>query len=264
MRGTVKFFDTHKGFGFITPSDGTDYFVHYQSIIMKGFHRLDADDIVDFEVGTDTKGRTCAVNVKPILTRNMVNKALRKEELHLKTTKDVFGNKAYMVVDANNVIQSGENGLSLIDVAAYAGIDVSGLEEHEEDNKIMMNREQTIDKIMEEYSKHGVERCLAEKMYDSAIQNDVSNELIYPGMKLMINNALGIDNADVIKEVGEGFTEFAVNDTRQANPTATDKDIARNMEEELADGFDWEALEASAEITDAIKESAEKFIENNK
>lgn len=127
-----------------------------------------------------------------------------------------------------------------------------------------MNREQAIDKIMEEYSKHGVERCLVEKMYDSAIQNDVPNELIYPGIKLMINNALGIDNTDVIKEVGEGFTEFAVNDTRQANPTATDKDIACNMEEELSDGFDWEALEASAEITDAIKESAEKFIENNK
>lgn len=128
----------------------------------------------------------------------------------------------------------------------------------------MMNREETINKIMEEYSKHGVERCLVEKMYDSAIQNDVAKELIYPGIKLMINNALGIDNTDVIKEVGEGFIDFSVNDTRKSNPTATDKDIARNMEEELSDGFDWEALETSAEITDAIKESAEKFIESNK
>ena len=128
----------------------------------------------------------------------------------------------------------------------------------------MMNKEQTIDKIMEEYSEYGIEKWLAEQIYDLAIQNGVADELIYPGMQMIFNNALGIDNTDVIKEVGEGFTEFAVNDTRQANPTATDKDIARNMEEELTDGFDWEALEASAEITDAIKESAEKFIENNK
>ena len=132
------------------------------------------------------------------------------------------------------------------------------------EQELMMNREQVINKIMKEYSEYGIEKKLVEQIYNLAIQNGVADELIYPGMKMIFNNALGIDNTDVIKEVGEGFTEFAVNDTRQANPTATDKDIARNMEEELTDGFDWEALEASAEITDAIKESAEKFIENNK
>lgn len=264
MQGTVKFFNTRKGFGFITPSDGTDYFVHHQSIIMKGFHRLDADDIVDFEIGTDTKGRTCAINVHPILTRNMVNKALRKEDLHLKTTKDAFGYKAYMVVDANNVIQTGENGMSLIDVAAFAGIDTEGLEEHEEDNEIMMNEEQTIDKIMEEYSEYGIEKWLAEQIYDLAIQNGVADELIYPGMKMIFNNALGIDNTDVIKEVGEGFTQYAVNDTRKSNPTATDKVIAKNMKEELADGFDWKSLEMPNGIVNAIKDATEQFIKNNK
>lgn len=126
MQGTVKTFNVHKGYGFIT-SDGTDYFVYYQSINMKGFHRLDADDIVDFEIGTDKDGRTCAINVKPILTRSMVNKVLKKDDLYLKTMKDAFGVRVFIVVDANNVIQSSEYGISLVDAAAYAGIDVSAL-----------------------------------------------------------------------------------------------------------------------------------------
>lgn len=264
MRGTVKFFDTMRGWGFITDTEYKDHFIHCSSIVMDGRKQLSEGDIVEFEVGQGANGKEQAVNVTPILTMQMIEKALKDEGLRVKQIIDQYGLKQYIVINSDDMMQSPEYGMDLVELAAYAGIDVSGLEEHEEDNKIMMNREQAIDKIMEEYSKHGVERCLVEKMYDSAIQNDVSNELIYPGMKLMINNALGIDNTDVIKEVGEGFTEFAVNDTRQANPTATDKDIARNMEEELIDGFDWEALEASAEITDAIKESAEKFIENNK
>lgn len=128
----------------------------------------------------------------------------------------------------------------------------------------MMNKEQTIDKIMEEYSEYGIEKWLAEQIYDLAIQNGVADELIYPGMKMIFNNALSIDNTDVINEVGEGFTQFAVNDTRKANPTVTDKVIAKNMEEELADGFDWKSLELPDDITDAIKNAAEKFVESNK
>ena len=49
----------------------------------------------------------------------------------------------------------------------------------------MMNKEQTIDKIMEEYSEYGIEKWLAEQIYDLAIQNVVADELIYPGMKMI-------------------------------------------------------------------------------
>lgn len=128
----------------------------------------------------------------------------------------------------------------------------------------MMNKEQTINKIMEEYEKYGIQKELAEMVYDLAIQVDVPQEMIYPGIKLIFNNVLGIDNKDVIEEVGEGFTQFSVNDTRKANPTATDKIIAKNMEEELAEGFDWKSFELPEEITDAIKSATEKFIESNK
>lgn len=128
MRGTTKWFDTKKGYGFLTDSKGKDYFVHYSSINVGGHKQLSKGDIVEFEIGQGTTGREQAVNVQPILTENMVRNALKKENLQLKTTKDAFGDRAYMVVDANNVIQVGEHGLSLINIAAFAGFDIEGLE----------------------------------------------------------------------------------------------------------------------------------------
>ncbi len=127
----------------------------------------------------------------------------------------------------------------------------------------MVNREQVIEKIMEKYRKYGIEKALVEQIYDMAIQFGVAEELIYSGMKLFFNNALGINNSEVIKEVDEAFKDCAVNDTRKSNPTATDKVIAKNMKEELEDNFDWKSLGTSEEITNAIKEAAEKFIEKN-
>lgn len=118
MKGTVKFFDVTKGWGFITGDDKKDHFVHYSSIVMEmdGKKQLSKRDIVEFEIGNDTKGREQAVNVTPILTRKMVEDALQKENLQLKTTKDAKGNKAYMVVDANNDICAGEQGMSLEEI----------------------------------------------------------------------------------------------------------------------------------------------------
>ena len=128
MRGTVKWFNKTKGYGFITDSDGKDHFVHHSNIQMEGLRSLDTDDIVEFEIGIGTKNREQAVNVKPFITRKDVTDILRSDGWVLKPIKDAYGNGAYMVVDENNVIQAGEHGLSLIEVAAYAGIDTEGLE----------------------------------------------------------------------------------------------------------------------------------------
>ncbi len=264
MRGTVKFFDNNKGWGFITDSEGKDFFFHHSNIQMEGHRALNEDDIVDFEIGQGTNnGREQAVNVKPILTTKMVENALKEENLHLQTVKDAYGVKKYLVVNADNVLQTSEQGMSLVEISAFAGFDTKGLEENG-GKENMMNKEQTINKIIEEYSEYGIENGLAEQVYDMAIQNGVADELIYPGMKMIFNNALGIDNTDVIKEVGEGFTQFAVNDTRKSNPTVTDKVIAKNMEEELADRFDWKSLEMPNGIVNAIKDATEQFIKNNK
>lgn len=56
-QGTVKWFNSEKGFGFIAPADGgADLFVHYSSIQGGGFRTLDEDDRVEFDVTQGQKG----------------------------------------------------------------------------------------------------------------------------------------------------------------------------------------------------------------
>jgi len=62
-QGTVKWFSDQKGYGFITPDDGTkDIFVHHSSIQGTGFKTLSENDIVEYEVEQSPKGPR-AVNV---------------------------------------------------------------------------------------------------------------------------------------------------------------------------------------------------------
>ncbi len=64
--GKVKWFNDHKGFGFITPDDGgDDLFVHHTEIMVEGYRKLQEDQKVEFEVGEGQKG-PAATNVKPI------------------------------------------------------------------------------------------------------------------------------------------------------------------------------------------------------
>ena len=63
VRGTVKWFSDQKGFGFITPEDGSkDVFVHHSAIQGVGFKSLAENDVVEFEVEQGPKGPR-AVNV---------------------------------------------------------------------------------------------------------------------------------------------------------------------------------------------------------
>ena len=64
-QGTVKWFNSSKGFGFITPSDGgNDLFVHMSAIQMDGFKTLKDGQSVDYIPGSTEKG-PCATNVIP-------------------------------------------------------------------------------------------------------------------------------------------------------------------------------------------------------
>ncbi|MCY1295470.1 Major cold shock protein CspA [compost metagenome] len=54
--GTVKWFNDEKGFGFITPAEGADLFVHYRSIESTGFKSLSEGQQVTFEVVRGQKG----------------------------------------------------------------------------------------------------------------------------------------------------------------------------------------------------------------
>ncbi|MHC4333095.1 MAG: cold-shock protein, partial [Planctomycetota bacterium] len=56
-KGTVKWFNEKKGFGFITPDDGSeDLFVHHSNIDGEGFRSLQDGQAVEYEVGEGRKG----------------------------------------------------------------------------------------------------------------------------------------------------------------------------------------------------------------
>lgn len=127
MQGICKWFNTQKGYGFIKDSEGKDVFVHHSNIIMDKFRYLNEDDIVNFELGGGNDGRDQAVNVKPILTRKMIEDSLKEENLYVQTMKDGYGVIKYQVLDQNNALQTDENGISFMEVAAFAGFDTEGL-----------------------------------------------------------------------------------------------------------------------------------------
>ncbi|MEO6155630.1 MAG: cold-shock protein [Thermomonas sp.] len=66
QNGTVKWFNDAKGFGFITPEDGSaDLFVHFSAIDSSGFRSLQEGQRVSFEVTQGAKGMQ-ATEVKPV------------------------------------------------------------------------------------------------------------------------------------------------------------------------------------------------------
>ncbi len=63
--GTVKFFNTEKGYGFIAPDDGApDNFVHISAVERSGMSTLNKDQRVKYELETDQRGKTSAVNLE--------------------------------------------------------------------------------------------------------------------------------------------------------------------------------------------------------
>jgi CspA family cold shock protein len=65
ITGTVKFFNNEKGFGFISPEDGSkDVFVHHTAIQSNGFRSLNEGDRVEFSIEPSDKGPRAAEVVK--------------------------------------------------------------------------------------------------------------------------------------------------------------------------------------------------------
>ncbi len=65
VKGTVKWFNERKGFGFLSQEDGEDVFVHYSSIQASGFKNLTEGQAVEFEIQKGPKGLQ-AVNVRAL------------------------------------------------------------------------------------------------------------------------------------------------------------------------------------------------------
>lgn len=98
--GKIKWFNDAKGYGFITDEVGSDVFVYYSSIQMEGRKSLNQNDIVEFEIGEGTTGRTQAVNVKRI-SNNKKYDDMTQAEL----TEEFV----------NIIKQNYENGICLLD-----------------------------------------------------------------------------------------------------------------------------------------------------
>jgi CspA family cold shock protein len=65
ITGTVKFFNADKGYGFISPEDGSgDAFVHISAVEAAGMHTLDRDQKVQYELQNGRDGRASAVNLQ--------------------------------------------------------------------------------------------------------------------------------------------------------------------------------------------------------
>jgi CspA family cold shock protein len=56
VRGTVKWFNGAKGYGFIAPEEGDDVFVHFSAIVGQGFRNLEEGQNVEFNVEPGRKG----------------------------------------------------------------------------------------------------------------------------------------------------------------------------------------------------------------
>ncbi|MES2494436.1 MAG: cold-shock protein [Pseudomonadota bacterium] len=65
ITGTVKFFNADKGYGFIAPeTGGGDAFVHISAVERAGLSTLQKDQRVSYELETDRRGKTSAVNLQ--------------------------------------------------------------------------------------------------------------------------------------------------------------------------------------------------------
>lgn len=125
MKGTVKWFVSQKGYGFIRGEDKKDYFFHYSQIRLKGCKVLLKGDRVNFEVSEpDKSNRVQALNVDPVLTLAMVTDELSKVGLHPMRIRDDKGTHGWYVVNESKIPVVDKN-MDLMELAAYAGFSIS-------------------------------------------------------------------------------------------------------------------------------------------
>lgn len=83
MKGTVKWFNNQKGYGFIISEEkpGEDIFAHYSAISMDGYKTLKTGELVEFELTNADKGFH-ALNIKSLSTTNNVSTSKDLESIN--------------------------------------------------------------------------------------------------------------------------------------------------------------------------------------
>ena len=69
MQGTVKWFNAEKGYGFLEPDgEGNDIYAHISDVKAAGIATLVTGEVIGFDVESDARGKTKAVNLSPAAT----------------------------------------------------------------------------------------------------------------------------------------------------------------------------------------------------
>lgn len=131
----------------------------------------------------------------------------------------------------------------------------------------MMNKNEIINKIMEEYSKYGLNRIVVQISYVMAVLLRVPKESIYPGMRMTFNKVFGIEDDKPAIEAGVALSKSAINGVKAENPNTIDKDIAEAIEyvgintlEETLEDFDFLLLD---KVKESMVQSTKQFAEEN-
>lgn len=182
MRGTVKWFNSEKGYGFITDDNGTDYFVHYSSICMDGFKYLTERTTVDFELAIGKNGREQAVNV------NRVNKEKQKEI----DTSDV--QKAFAEQATKAIVIAGMD--DMVTEGLKKSID---LKDETEDYNMSKSYEEKYGMVVKAVTQES-EDCIMSK-YNQASEN--LKNLTPDDKKFLMENGVTVDETTDLPTVLE-------------------------------------------------------------
>lgn len=131
-----------------------------------------------------------------------------------------------------------------------------------------MNKKQIISKIMEEYSKYGLSRMMAEISYIMAILFRVPKESIYQGMRSVFNNLYNVEDQTTFDEAGKALAVGIIENIKNEN-NCTDSDVAKAISNEQIDSLciDFRLPPAmrmeNIEIVEKSKDYLRSFISNN-
>ena len=130
-----------------------------------------------------------------------------------------------------------------------------------------MTRQETIEKVMQEFGKHGIERPAVAMAYDLAIHMNIPQDMIYSGMRMVVGNAVGVSIDEAAESCGKDFFESVTKDFLEENPDITEENLAEAMklvgEEALNNAMEDTNFPAADIMKAAALVQAKEFMEEH-